>query len=173
MARELEQLRRALSAAQDEAEHYANRCGELVRRRDDLLEANNRYLERARNAEAGQRVAEREMMAALDRIDFMQGEYDAAVRQHLEQDTWARMEIEKQKALVADWQEEAKAWAEMYGKERQHNEAEYAKVNKWIKRLSELARFQLLAFDLPICIAAFLVLVGAVPPIVDLFGWWF
>ena len=106
MARELEQLRRDLNAAQDEAEHYANRCGELVRRRDDLLEANNRYLERARNAEAGQRVAEREMMAALDRIDFMQGEYDAAVRQHLEQDTWARMEIEKQKARAAEFQRE-------------------------------------------------------------------
>lgn len=78
----------------------------LIQRRNDLLEANNRYLERARNAEAGQRVAEREMMAALDRIDFMQGEYDAAVRQHLEQDTWARMEIEKQKARAAEFQRE-------------------------------------------------------------------
>ena len=144
----------------------------LIQRRNDLLEANNRYLERARNAEAGQRVAEREMMAALDRIDFMQGEYDAAVRQHLEQDTWARMEIEKQKALVADWQEEAKAWAEMYGKERQRNEAEYTKVNKWLKQVSLLARQTLFFFDLPILFLAFLVLMGALPPWFPDFNWW-
>jgi hypothetical protein len=151
----------------------------FIKRRNDLLEANNRYLERARNAEAGQRVAQREMMEALDRIDFMQGEYDAAVNQHLEQDTWARMEIERLKReisdwekVVSDWQIEAKAWASMYGIQRQHHEAEYAKVNKWIKRLSELARFRLFVFDLPLAVIGFLVMAGAVPPIFPDFPWW-
>lgn len=151
MAGELEKTRQRAVAAEQEAEHYANKCGDLRRQLD----------------------------ASNDRIDFMQGEYDAAVRQHLEQDTWARMEIEKWKAEanaanveVGRWMNEAKKWAGMFARNRTTAEDNQRRVWVWVKELQGYAR-GMFVIDIILILGAFAVILGIVPPMfADLPWWW-
>lgn len=81
----------------------------LTRRRDDLLAANNRYLERARNAEYAKVNAEQELRTALDMSDDWQREATMWAQMYGEQ----RQHHETQFAKANKWLREVSGYAKL------------------------------------------------------------
>lgn len=76
-----------------------------------------------------------------DRIDVMQGDYDAAVTQNLEEQTWLRMESAGLRNDVKSWQTEALEWSKLYGALRQVHEHNMRSINTWVTDLRAFAKW--------------------------------
>jgi hypothetical protein len=137
----------------------------------DLLEANNRYLERARASEQSLRECEAAIDKLKDELAELRGEKDALVIQNLEETTWLRMskaQVEKQRDGYID---DAKGWARVYADYRQKTEIKLFTINERIKNLRAYA-ITGLALDAVLWFGAFLVLMGALPPMFPELPWW-
>jgi ribosomal protein L29 len=137
----------------------------------DLLEANNRYLERARASEQSLRECEAAIDKLKDELAELRGEKDALVIQNLEETTWLRM---AKNSAIQDrdtWINEAKSWAKLYVELRQQTELGAFQVNKWVKNLQTFA-ITGMAIDAILCFGALLIIMGALPPMFPELPWW-
>lgn len=135
--------------------YYQNRVKNLITNMN-LIADHAHKVEHEYTVHQGQ-VAEKDsqLMETMDRLDELQGEYNAAVTQHLEQDTWARMEIERQKKLVEWWMGESVRWAGKHGAYRQTVENHSRELTAWTDKMQALAKAGLV-LDLVIWVCAVL-----------------
>jgi hypothetical protein len=164
-------LNREIEFGGDRYAIQERRIAELQKRRTELQEANNRMLERARNAEdeaktyadrAGERLVQLE--AVQDELAELKGERERDIILHLEQQTWARIELNKANEAREFWVGEASKWATKFATQRQNLERYQAQMNIWVDGMKAFAKGGIV-IDLIVCGLAFLVIAGVVPPV--------
>lgn len=136
----------------------------LEQRRTELQHTNNRYLERARKAEADNVHLYKRTEEVIDELAELKGERERDIILHLEQQTWARIELNKATEARDYWIREATNWAKTFAKQRQNLERYEAQMNVWVAKMKAFARDGLV-LDLIICGFAFLIIAGVVPPV--------
>lgn len=141
------------------------------RRVGELLEANNRYLERARAAEHSLRTCTHENSVLADKLVEMRDEMDALITQNLEETTWLRMGKAQAEKERDGFIENAKGWARVYADYRQKTELNLFTINGWVKNLQSYAKAGML-IDAVLWLGAFLVIMGALPPLFPELPWW-
>jgi hypothetical protein len=157
-------LNREIEFGGDRYATQERRIAELQKWRTELQETNNRMLERARAADRDRTDMAAMLETALDELAEVKGERERDIILHLEQQTWARIELNKATEARDYWIREATTWAKTFAKLRQNVERYEAQMNVWVDNMKAFARGGII-IDLIVCGLAFLVIAGVVPPV--------